>query len=108
MKLCNYCHKQPRRADSAHCSKRCEDAKRALNQRNNNDAKRTYNRKFRADRKEQAAIEAQRIYQHAEYMKRKARAVLRAADETPPICLWPAVTVTMWNIRTGGIEVKQV
>ncbi len=102
MKLCNYCHKQPRRAGSAHCSKRCENAKRTLNQRHNNDAKRAYNRKFRADRKKQAAIEAQRIYQHAEYMKRKARAILRAADE--PLPRRSESVVTLWNVATGKIE----
>lgn len=91
MKLCSYCHKNPRAPGSCYCpNPRCAVTKREQNRRNMA-AKRKRDRE--AERRE-----TQRAYQHAEYMKRRARRLLR--EEEPPHRLTLVVTVTKWNLRT--------
>lgn len=93
MKLCSYCHCRPRSPGSPYCCEAHGDIKRAQNRRNMA-AKRQRDRE--AERRE-----TQRAYQHAEYMKRRARRLLR--EEEPPHRLTPVVTVTKWNVKTDKV-----
>ncbi len=97
VKLCCYCHHNPRRPKSPYCSDRCANKKRAQNRRNQAN-KRAAERARRAAKK-QDDIEAGRVIdERAVATLQEARAVLREPDAEPQR-LTPRVVVTKWNIK---------